>query len=99
LDYKLTASRNSFCDGLDLLVQWTAPINHTEFDSVVFFSKTNNSIIDQCVAAGRAVFYLMWLLLCRMCWGCAMLTRFLQIFPSSSSVSRRSRIDLFKDIP
>ena len=55
LDYKLTASRNSFCDGLDLLVQWTAPINHTEFDSVVFFSKTNNSIIDQCVAAGPAV--------------------------------------------
>ena len=55
LDYKLTASRNSFCDGLDLLVQWTAPINHTEFDSVVFFSKTNNSVIDQCVAAGPAV--------------------------------------------
>jgi hypothetical protein len=47
LDYKLTASRNSFCDGLDLVVRWVAPINHTGFDSVVFFSKTNNSVIDQ----------------------------------------------------
>jgi hypothetical protein len=71
LDYKLTASRNSFCDGLDLVVRWVAPINHTGFDSVVFFSKTNNSVIDQCVAAAAAalaVCYWIWLL--RALWLC-----------------------------
>jgi hypothetical protein len=48
LDYQLRASRNSFCSGLDVVVKWVAPINHSATDSITFFSKTNGSTIDQC---------------------------------------------------
>jgi hypothetical protein len=50
LDYQLQSSRQNFCLGLDVVVKWVAPINHSASDSVTFFSKTNGSTIDQCVA-------------------------------------------------
>jgi len=45
LDYRLSAAANLFCSGLDLLVAWGAPINHTQQDSLTVFSKTNGTIV------------------------------------------------------
>ena len=47
LDYQLRAARDAFCVEVDVMVQWTAPINHSVNDMVTIFSKTNGSIIDQ----------------------------------------------------
>jgi hypothetical protein len=47
LDYQLTATRKSFCAGVDVVLQWTAPINHSVADSITIFSKTNGTVVDQ----------------------------------------------------
>jgi hypothetical protein len=47
LKYELSVSTQSFCVGLDVVVQWVAPINHSATDSVAVYSKTNDTVIDQ----------------------------------------------------